>query len=67
MFGPKDGEHLALLSNSLSGMSMKKLTTHEFIQRARKVHGNKYDYQTKLCTQECLFLLFSFALPTVNS
>ena len=35
----------------------KKLTTTEFIERARKVHGNKYDYskvnyvngQTKVC------------------
>ena len=23
---------------------MKKLTTEEFIERAKKVHGNKYDY-----------------------
>lgn len=36
---------------------MKKLTTEEFIERARKVHGNKYDYskvnyvnaKTKVC------------------
>ena len=36
---------------------MKKLTTEEFIERARKIHGNKYDYskvnyvnaKTKVC------------------
>lgn len=35
----------------------KKLTTEEFIEKARKIHGNKYDYskvvyvnsQTKVC------------------
>ena len=38
-------------------MTMKKLTTEEFIEKANKIHNNKYDYsqvkyvnsRTKVC------------------
>ena len=37
--------HLANLLESLNvGKEMKRLTTEDFISRARKVHGDKYDY-----------------------
>jgi hypothetical protein len=37
--------HFAYLLESLSvGNKMKRLTTQEFIDRAKKVHGDKYDY-----------------------
>lgn len=37
--------HFAYLLESLNvGNKMRKLTTREFIERARKVHGDKYDY-----------------------
>ncbi len=32
---------------------MAKLTTEEFIKRAREVHGDKYDYSKVDCTR-CL-------------
>lgn len=50
--------HLANLLESLNvGKEMKRLTTEDFISRARKVHGDKYDYSkvdyknaiTKVC------------------
>ncbi len=61
---PKHGEFLQIARGHLRGHGCPKcaktgvrLTTEEFIERARKVHGNKYDYskveyinsETKVC------------------
>ena len=47
---------------------MRNLTTEEFIERARKVHGDKYDYSkaeyvnssTKVCIIQSLFLVKTY-------
>ena len=44
---PKHGEFLQLPYNHLKGMGCRKcnsITTEEFIEKAREIHGDKYDY-----------------------
>ena len=51
---PKHGEFWQTPDNHLKGKgcaycaNVKKITTEEFIERAREVHGDKYDYSSSV-------------------
>ena len=39
--------------NETRGLNQHKITTEEFITRAKKIHGDKYDYSESICYGSC--------------